>query len=380
MIFAVGFTIWLSALSLAGLGTWLALRHFKSSPPHLDAPFGLYPVSVLKPLKGTDPGLRENLRSFFLLEYPAYEIIFSVPAEGDPAIQVVKELLQEYSHVQASLIIGGVELGPNPKVNNLVRSYAQARYDWIVISDSNVRVEASYLKRLVAHMDSTVGVVTSIVQGRGGQGIGGGLETVFLNSFYARGMCLAQWAGKPCVMGKSMLFRRSTAERFGGIKILSRFLAEDYMTGIAMKKLGLKVAVASDPVPQIIGDHSLESFWNRHMRWGRIRKSHAPLAFLVEPCIGTIISGLVGAISCSRLFEFPPAPFFLLHLLLFFWLDLKVINAVTKKKTSLSIAPLWLTRELLAPLLWAGIASGRTVKWRGQTLTLDKGGILLEKS
>jgi ceramide glucosyltransferase len=39
----------------------------------------LPPVSVLKPLYGVEPELEQNLESFFLEDYPDFEIICSIP-------------------------------------------------------------------------------------------------------------------------------------------------------------------------------------------------------------------------------------------------------------------------------------------------------------
>src|SRR5689334_3092422 len=137
----------LVAFSLMLWGTWIALRKIATPPPHLDAPFGLFPISILKPLKGADAGLEENLESFFHLDYPDYEILFSVEDTRDPAYAVVQRLLTKYPKTKASIIVAQIDVGPNPKINNLVFTYGRANHDWILISDSNIRVTPDYLKR-----------------------------------------------------------------------------------------------------------------------------------------------------------------------------------------------------------------------------------------
>lgn len=358
----------------------MASRHFSTPPPHLDAPFRLYPISILKPLKGADSGLKENLLGFFYLDHPSYELIFSVADPSDPAIPIVEALISAHPGFPARIIIGTTEnAGPNPKVNNLLRSYELARFDWVLVSDSNVRVPRDYLRRMAAHIDSGVGIVTSAVLGTGARGIGGEIEAVFLNSFYSRGMILASWLGHPCVVGKSMLFQKSEANRFGGIRALARYLAEDYMAGEAFRKLGLRVLTASDPVHQHIGEHSFSAFWSRHLRWGRIRKSQAPLAFAIEPFLTSILSGILGAWGASRALGIPFATFLFLHLLAWSACDWAVMTKM-KAKIDLRTPPAWLIRELLALPLWLHIASGRGVRWRGRKLTLGQGGILLEEN
>src|ERR1700690_2251239 len=56
-------------------------------------------VSILKPLKGTDPGMYENLRSHCLQNYPEFEIIFAISDAADPAGGFVKPLQAEFPRI-----------------------------------------------------------------------------------------------------------------------------------------------------------------------------------------------------------------------------------------------------------------------------------------
>lgn len=363
------------AVGLNSLGTWLAWEHFKKTPPHLDAPFRLFPVSILKPLKGADQGLEENLRTFFELDYPVFELLFSIADLKDPACEVLERLMRQYPHVNAQVFVGDVDVGPNPKVNNLLRSYTEAKYDWILISDSNVRVQQDYLKRLVANLEPGVGVLTAVVVGRSAYGLGGWLEAVYLNTFYARGMILLQGIGKAPVVGKSMLFQRSVAERFGGIRTLARYLAEDYVAGQAMRRLNLKTLIMTDPIEQHLGHYSIREFWLRHLRWGRLRKSQAFLAFCIEPLFSSMFSGILGSIA-FHFFLGVSIPIFVLSHLLFWWLCDSLIYWRLASTLDFKTPFVWLLRELLAFPLWVHTASGNTVMWRGNRLKLLSGGVL----
>jgi len=367
--------IWSFGLSLVLFGTYRALRHLNQAPPHMDAPFGLYPVSVLKPVKGNEPLLKESLETFFHLDYPTYEIIFSVAHANDPARFVIERLCREYPGVPARLLIGEVKIGINPKVNNMVQSYKAARYDWILISDSNIRVKPDYLKRLVGHLDSGVGVLTAIVAGREARQLGGLLESTFLNTFYARWMILTSLFGRPCVVGKSMLFRKSTAERFGGLQTLAKYLAEDYMTGEAMQLLGYRVVVMHDVVEQPIGEYSFNSFWARHLRWGRIRKMHAPVAFVFEPWFNSLLSGVLGAISLNHFFGIDPYLLFSTHMLIWFVCDFLLLQRLEPEWGFRHLVA-WLVRESLSFPQWIHTLCGNTIQWRGSQLRLKRGGLV----
>lgn len=365
-------------------GTWLAVKGLRpvgrggscvprrQGPPHA-------PISVLKPVKGLDADLAENLESFFHLEYSRFELLFSLATADDPARPVIERLISKYPRVRARLFIGESRLGANPKINNLARSYEEARYDWILISDSNIRATPDYLASLAREFTADIGVLTAVVKGERGKTLGGKLEAAFLNSFYARWMFLALALDRPCVIGKSMMFRRSQAARFGGIRTLALYLAEDYMAGEAMRMLGLRIAIFSAPVVQPLTAYRLRDFWSRHLRWSRIRKAQAPVAYCAEPWVSALLPGLCGAWAMAAITGENFMTMFAGHLSLWCLVDMLLLHRLGGK-VSIETVLAWLARETLAFPLWLHGASGSTVHWRGKRLRILKGGLLAESS
>src|SRR5215471_12828508 len=108
------------------------------------------PISVLKPLKGTDPGMYEGFRSHCLQDYPEYEIIFGVSDAADPAVTSVEQLQREFATRRIRLMVSPVKLGANVKVSNLAQMVREASYEHLIVNDSDIRVERDYLRRVIA--------------------------------------------------------------------------------------------------------------------------------------------------------------------------------------------------------------------------------------
>ena len=328
-------------------------------------------MSILKPLKGIDEGIKTNLESFFLLDYPNYEILFSVAESDDPVIPIVNELMARYPQVQADLLIGAVDFGPNPKINNLIRSYKQASHDWILISDSNTRVTPHHLTNLGHQFKHGVAMQTSIVAGVDGSGIGGLLESTFLNTFYARSVMALSVLGHPCVIGKAMMFRKSILERTGGLRSLKKHIAEDYAAGRKLHLLGFRVQVSQNPIHQHLGNYSFKMFWSRHIRWGRLRKMQTPFGFIVEPLFNSILSGMLGAYAFSKIFHVSPIIFFGAHMAYWFTCDF-ILSSRVATRPGFSFLPIWVLREFTHFPLWIHIALGNSINWRGKTIVLKR--------
>src|SRR5215831_4370381 len=144
-----------------------AARRFrrKLSAAHADS----YPwpfVTILKPLHGLEPMLERNLESFFLQDYPQFEIIFGARHEEDPALKIVRALREKYPHIQASVVFSGEPEYPNAKIFSLEKMVRTARGSYWVITDSDVCVKPDCLKHVVRPLlDPAVGVVTCLYRG-----------------------------------------------------------------------------------------------------------------------------------------------------------------------------------------------------------------------
>src|SRR5438093_1965265 len=112
----------------------------------------LPPLSILKPLKGTDPEMYQSLCSHCIQNYPEYEILFGISDPGDPSAEIVKRLQKEFPDHIIQLVHCGKNLGANGKVSTLAQLAAIAKHDVFLINDSDIRVEPDYLRTLAIEL------------------------------------------------------------------------------------------------------------------------------------------------------------------------------------------------------------------------------------
>ena len=191
------------------------------------------PVTIFKPLKGLDEGLEQNLRSFFRLDYPRFQLIFCVAERDDPAIEVVRKLQREFPDRDSQLVVGCPAFGLNPKVESLAAMDRHRKHDVILISDSNVRVGRPISARRPAIWPSRasgwsptcspgwVKCTPSAVHG----------EPAAERLHRRRAWPAAAVCGATCVVGKSMLMPVRALEAIGGFAAVRNVLAEDQVIG-----------------------------------------------------------------------------------------------------------------------------------------------------
>ena len=324
-------------------------------------------VSILKPLKGIDAGLEDNLRSFFRQEYPAYELILGSPDPRDPALDVARRVAAEFPAVAAKVVIGAESLCPNPKMNLLAGLARHANHDVFLISDSNITADPGYLGDLVAHLHREgVGLVSSPFRGAGGRGLGGALESLQLNTFVMGGVSSAYlFMNMPCVVGKSMLFRKQDLESIGGFAFLGAHLAEDQVCGEEMASKGRGVVVSGRLIDNVLGRRTVAQFLDRHLRWCRIRRRISLAGYVAEFFVNPVaLAGIAWAVV-------PTAAMGAIAGSIFVAACAVAISAERRigiRRPLFHYPVLELLRGILTAAVWFVPFFSSTVSWRGDRL------------
>ncbi|MCL4490879.1 MAG: ceramide glucosyltransferase [Nitrospirae bacterium] len=372
----------ITIFGLVGYGLQiLAVRsHILKHPLHCgegsSLPRSFLPISILKPLKGLDDNLFDNLESFCLQDYPEYEIIFSLQDYNDPAYKVVRKIKDKYPDGDISIIVERCDIGLNPKVNNLIHAYKASKYAHILISDSNVVVDKAYLREISKHMeDPDVGLVSSLIKGTGGHTVGSVFENLHLNSFVVGSVCfLDKFLKMPCVVGKSMLMGKRDLEAIGGLRAVKDILAEDYIIGERMHRSGKKVVLSDYMISNVNEYWGIKKFLNRHTRWGKLRWKIGGIKYLSE-LIGNPVF-----MACLPVLLWEPSKTTISFALLVslvktsgdFYLGRKT-GAELNNPFLYMLSPV---KDLLIGIIWFIPLLNNTIVWRGSRYIIGRNSML----
>jgi ceramide glucosyltransferase len=336
------------------------------------------PVSILKPLRGLDDNLFDNLASFCTQDYAGYQVLFCLQDYNDPAYKVAKKVQDKFPDCDISLIVEKCNTGLNPKVNNLVPAYRKARHPYILISDSNVMVGNGYLKEIIQHAKNPeVGLVSNLIRGIGGRSVGAILENLHLNSFIIGSVSfLDRFLGMPCVIGKSMLMKKDDLEALGGLTAFKDVLAEDFVIGREMHRSGKKVVLSNYLINNVNEYWSVKRFLNRHTRWGKLRWKIGGFKYFSE-----LLGNPVFIASLPVLFGGPTretvsfaAIVGLVKVLGDFLMGRTIGEASTGTDSHPSALRYFLApvKDIIIGILWFAPLVSSTVVWRGNRYVIGK--------
>jgi ceramide glucosyltransferase len=231
------------------------------------------PVTLLKPLYLAEPGLEENLRSFFRQDYDGpVQIVFGVRSWGDPALGVVDRLRNAFPAADVAIVVNSRPSGSNPKIANLINMIAHARHEMLVMSDSDIRVRPDYLRNVMSAMDEPrVGAVSCLYSGRPVGNLWSKLAAMGIDYHFFPNARLGMALGltEPC-FGSTIAFRRQTLEEIGGFEPLSNVLADDYELGRAIRGKGYRLSIpASLTVEHVCSQKSARALLRQELRWAK---------------------------------------------------------------------------------------------------------------
>ncbi len=362
------------ALAVAALLWW----RWRAVPkdPALDKP-----VSVLKPLCGTEPGLYDQLRSFCVQDHPEYEIVFGIRDPADPARLTVERLAAEFPHLPITLVSDPQQYGNNLKVSNLINMLRHARHAILVISDSDAKVGPDYLTQVTAALqDPRVGLVTSLYRAVSTPDIWSRLAAMYINEWYMPSVLLARMFGhQGYVSGQTICLRRKTLEDSGGLEMLTDHLAEDHRFGERVQQLGLRIVISPYPVTCMQHEASLRSLFQHELRWLRTLHTLAPHGFrwlFVTFCLPVALAALLPACLTAHGTRASTSSLTLFAVIVAARLVLYCQHRPSHLREQL--ADLWLVpiRDVLLVWEWAAAFANGRVVWRGREFQVDRRGVL----
>ncbi|KAF0216670.1 MAG: ceramide [Geobacteraceae bacterium] len=369
------FLIILPSLAYGLISLWCARAYFSRKKPEADF---FPPVTILKPVKGMDAESFDNFASFCRQSYPRYQIVFAVAGTDDPVIHVIRKLMTEFPEVDVELVVDDRVYGPNYKVCNLINAYPTAKYDILIICDSDIRVGTRYLQEVCAPFaDPGVGLVTSLYRSPWIKGAATAIEAMgFTTEMVPNVMVALKLEGLSFALGASMAVRRETLEKIGGFHALVEYLADDYQLGNKVFRAGYRLELSDYFVESVMHRERLSDVLSRQLRWARTMRVSRPGGYLASGITQPFPAAVLAMIVSGGSFPGVAAAVLLY--------TVRSLTALLFSRCFVRdrIFPRWLWllpfRDGLAFATWALSFMGSRVRWRGHLFRVLPGGRLEE--
>ncbi len=342
------------------------------------------PVSILKPVKGLDPEMYESFASHCRQDYPGdYEIIFAVGTPDDPAIEAIERLQSEFPERSIQLVLCPETHGTNGKVSSLVQALPHARFDHIVISDSDILVSARYLRRIMSGFvaekpEKRVGMVTALYRGKAYRTVPSRMEALGIATDFAPNVLTARLleGGIHFGLGSTLAVSREALDSIGGLLPLADYVADDYHLGAQIAAKGYEIVLSREVVETSVPPYDLGEFLAHQLRWARTVRDARPPGYFGMVFSYGLAWALLNVIASGLSLE-----------------SLALLSIAVAARVSVALLVggellgdrqllhnLWLlpVRDLIALALWAWCYAGTTVQWRGRNFIVKNGKMLVQ--
>jgi ceramide glucosyltransferase len=388
LLLAIALVGTVSSAVFLGLALVACVHHLirvRAQLPRLDrvADAALPPVSILKPLHGDEPRLEENLESFFLQNYPGFEIIFGCRNADDPALAVVERLRARHPQISVRIVLSGEPEWPNAKVWSLDKMIAASARDYFVLSDSDIRVGPDFLRAVIPPLlnspkeDRQTALVTCLYRGIPARGFWSHLEALGHSVELPSGVLIADmFEGMRFALGAAIAVRRDALDAIGGIASTRNYYSDDFVLGQRVYEAGYRVALSHYRVAHVLSAQSRRGTFTAQLRWMQSTRYSRPRGHLGTGLTYAVPFGLLGLLAAAALGHTALGLALLAASLMNRVVQCAFVGyGVIGDHRALRLCWLYPLRDLLGFVVWvASYAGGSQFRWRGELYRFTPGG------
>jgi ceramide glucosyltransferase len=357
-----------------------AIRFRRRAPLPIAAT--LPPVTLLKPLCGLEPDLESHLQSFFQQDYPRFEIVFGTRDAHDPALAVARALQERYPQVPVKFVFSGEPDRPNAKVCSLEKMVPTASFNYLVISDSDVRVTPDYIQQVIQPLlDPQVGLVNCLYRGVPTGGLWSRLEALGMSVEMTSGVLVAELLeGMRFALGPTMAIRGEVLEAIGGVATLADYCADDFVLGEKVFQLGRTVVMSSHVIDHVVINRGFTDSMAHQIRWMKSTRFSRPKGHVGTCLTFAMPFGLLGALAGIAAHR----PIVGLGLLAFAVANRMILSlaagwGAVQDRRALRDCWLYPVRDFMGFCFWVASFLGDTIVWRQERYRLQPGGLMVRQ-
>ena len=355
-----------------GIALFSCWRFFRRPRRQNGARF-MPPVSILKPIRGLDPEAYENFASFCRQDYPEYELLFCVGSEDDSALPLIDRLKREFPQREIRVLFGSGRDASNDKVAKLARLVSEARHEYLVISDSDVRARPDYLQSVVAPLaDAKIGAVTCFYVSIEDGSFVDRLQSVgMMSDFYAGIVVAWQLDGVKFALGPTIATTRERLAGFGGYESIENRPADDLLVGRLIADQGYEVELLRYPVETVADYQSIRELMHKRLRWIVVMRYMRPWGHF-----GLLFThGLPWSLAAVAIHPTPVTA--VAYLGTYFAMRCAITGMIAiwglrqhSYWRKMGLIPLW---DAVAFLIWVASFARRSIRWRGSDYYIREG-------
>ena len=375
-IACIGVLSSLSFLLLALLGAAKFHRDNQEQRRFAEKNVSLPAVSILKPVHGAEPRLKENIESFFRQDYPDYEILFAADDEDDAALNVVREVASRYPQIKSSILVTGKPALPNPPACSFARMTEVAAHHILVTSDSDVEVGPNYLREVVAPtLESAVGMVTCVYRGKNAGGFWSGMDAIGMSVEMTAGVLTANLLeGMKFGLGPTIVTRKDSIAKIGGYGVTGEYFSNDFVTGNFIERAGYRVVLSRHVIDHVVPPMTFKRMWQRQVRWAKGTRWSRPKGHLGTGLIFAMPYGILGVIAGALTGHFAFGAILLLVATCNRLLESWVVGWGAVRDPRARQVWLYPLRDLLGFAVWCASYLSKSAVWRDHRFRLVEGG------